>query len=146
MHISMPIITWLDSNSNNKSSSLFRKLGDSEYVETFIKVDPCIDYIKSHDEQPIFLITSDAFALQTIPPIYESSNVLMIFIFCTSMKTRTNFAMDCSDKLLMFDDEDDLVYRVWCQFEEYSREQAKKYNKQADECKECAKRLKQPCG
>jgi hypothetical protein len=146
MDISMPITVWLDSNSIDSNSSFLIKLSASEYVETFTEVHPCIAYINSHPEQPIFFIVSGFFAPQIVPQIYESSNVLMIFVFCASMKAHTEWAMDFCDKLLMFDHEDDLLQRLWSQFEEYLQEQAKQYIKQADECKEHARRLKQSCG
>jgi hypothetical protein len=39
-----------------------------------------------------------------------------------------------------------LLQRLWLQIEEYLREQAKQYIKQANECKERARQLKQSCG
>lgn len=142
----MPIVVWLDSNSDNINNTFLKKVRDFEHVETFTEIDSCVHYMKSNVEQPIFLITSGTFALQIVSQIYDLSNILMIFVFCASMKTYTNWALDFVDKLLMFDQEDDLLPRLWYHFEEYSREQAKIYNKKADECKERAKKLNQPCG
>jgi len=146
MYTSLPIIIWLDASSIDSNTSFLIKLRDSEHVQTFNEVHPCIAYINSHREQPIFFIVSGSFASEIVPQIYESSHVLMIFVFCASMKAYTNWAMDFCDKLLMFDHEDDLLQRLWIQFEEYFRELAKQCIKQADECKERARRLKQSCG
>jgi hypothetical protein len=147
MHISMPIITvWLDSNSIDSKNSFLIKLRDSEHVQTFTEVDSCIAYINSHLEQPIFFIVSGFFASQIVSQIYELSNILMIFVFCASIKAHTDWAMDYCDKLLMFDHEDDLLQRLWSQFEEYFREQAKQCIRQADECKERVRELHQSCG
>jgi hypothetical protein len=146
MSITVPTIVWLDSNSNDPNVSFLTKLRDFDHVQTFTEVPSCIEYIKCHLEQPIFLIVSGVFALQTVPQIYESSNIQMIFVFCASMKTYTDWAMDFCEKLLMFDHEDDLLQRLLLRFEEYFREQAKQCTEKADECKERARRLKQSCG
>ncbi len=70
----------------------------------------------------------------------------MIYVFCASMKTYKDWAMDFCDKLLMFDYEDDLLQRLLFRFEAYVPEQAKQCIKQAKECKERARQLKQSCG
>jgi hypothetical protein len=70
----------------------------------------------------------------------------MIFVFCAAIKTYSDWAMDFCEKLLMFDHEDDLLQRLLLQLEEYLREQAERCIKNADECKERARRLKQSCG
>jgi len=146
MHISMPITVWLDSNSIDSKNSFLIKLRDSEHVQTFTEVDSCIAYINSHLEQPILFIVSGFFAQQIVSHVYELSNILMIFVFCASIKAHTDWAMDYCDKLLMFDHEDDLLQRLWSQFEEYFREQAKQCIQQADECKERVRQLHQSCG
>ena len=146
MHITTPTIVWLDSNSINSASSFRVKLNDHPDVQTFTDIDPCFSYIKSHSEQIIFPIVSGAFSSQLVPQIYELSNVCMIFVFCASMKAHIDWAMDFCDKLMMFDHEDDLLQRLWSHIEEYLREQAKHYIKQADECKERAKPLQKSCG
>lgn len=146
MQITEPTILWLDASANTSNGSFLKKLNDSEHVQTFTEVHPCIEYIKCHSEEPIFLIVSGALALQIVPQIYESSNLLTIFVFCASMKTYTEWAIDFCDKLLMFDHEDDLLQKLWLRFEEYSREQAKECIEQAVEFKDRARRLKQSCG
>ena len=146
MHIPIPTIVWLDSNSIDPASSFRVKLNDHQDVQTFTDIHACVSYIKSHSEQMIFVIVSGCFASQIVPQIYEFSNVLMIFVFCASMKAHTDWAMDFCDKLRMFDHEDDLLQRLWSQIEEYLREEAKQCIKQANECKERAKQLQQSCG
>ncbi|CAF1072490.1 unnamed protein product [Rotaria sp. Silwood1] len=146
MQNNIPIIVWLDSNSTDSASSFLSKLRNYQYVQIFTEVHACLSYINSHLEQTIILITSGSFALQIVPLIYDSANVLITFVFCASIKTYTNWAMDYCDKLMMFDHEDDLLQRLWLQIEEYLREQAKQCLKIADECKERAQQLKQPCG
>jgi hypothetical protein len=146
MPISTPVIVWLDSNSADSTGSFLRKLGDDQCVKTFIEIAPCISYLNSHLEQSIFLIVSGSFASQTVPQIYESENILMIFLFCASMKVHTDWAMDYCDKLIMLDHEDDLLQRLWSSLEEHLRERAKDYIEQADKCKERARQLKQSCG
>lgn len=144
MQITLPKIIWLDSVSNN---SFLLKLGTDENVETFTEVSPCINSIKNHSQdQPIVLIVSGSLAVKAVPEIYDLSNVLMVFVFCASMETYTDWAMDYCDKLLMFDHEDDLLEKFWRQLEEYSREQANECEKHADLCKERAKQFKQSCG
>ncbi len=142
MSISLPTIVWLNSNPMNSNITFLVKLTESEHVQTFTEVDSCIGYINSHPEQPIFFIVSGSFASQIVPQVSESSNILMIFVFRASIKAQVGFG----EKLLMFDLEEDLLQKLWFQFEEYLREQAKQCIKQADEYKERARRLKQSCG
>jgi hypothetical protein len=146
MHGCIPTIAWLDSNSVNATSSFLVKLNDHQNIQTFTDIQPCISYINSHSDEIIYLIVSGSFATHIVPQIYKTLNVPMIFVFCASMKTYTDWAMDFCDKLMMFDHEDDLLQRLWLQIEEYLREQAKQYIKQANECKERARQLKQSCG
>ena len=146
MQITLPTVLWLDANSNNENSSFLLKLRDAENVQTFTEVHACINYIKTHLQQPLFLIVSGTLAVEAVPEIYDLSNVLMVFVFCASMKTYTEWAMDFCEKLLMFDHEDDLMERLWLQTEEYSQEQAEQYRKHADLCRERARKFKQSCG
>ncbi|CAF1608457.1 unnamed protein product, partial [Adineta ricciae] len=64
----------------------------------------------------------------------------------TSIDNNTKWTKEFSDKLLMFDEEDDLLERLWLQIEEYFREQARQFNEQADQYKQRAKKLEQSCG
>jgi len=146
MHIAIPTIVWLDSNSTDPFSSFRVKLNDHQDVQTFTDVSPCVSYIKSHSEQMIFLIVSGSFASQIVPQIYESLNISIIFIFCASIKALTDWAMDFCEKLRVFDHEDDLLQRLWSEIEKYLRDQSKQCIKQADECKERARQLQQSCG
>ncbi|CAF2162299.1 unnamed protein product [Rotaria magnacalcarata] len=66
--------------------------------------------------------------------------------FCASIKAHADWAMDFCDKLMMFEHEDDLLQRLWSHIEEYLRNEAKQYMKQADEYTERANRFKQSCG
>lgn len=146
MQITVPTFLWLDSNSNDENSSFRLKLKDAENVQTFTEVQTCINYIKNHLQQPLFLITSGTLAVEIVPEIYDLSNILMVFVFCASMKTYTEWALDFYEKLLMFDHEDDLLERLWLQAEEYSRERAEEYRQYADLCRERARKFKQSCG
>ena len=87
MHNVKPIIVWLDSNSVDSTSSFLAKLKDHQNIQTFTDVQLCITYINTHCDQIIFLIVSGSFASQIVPQIYESSNVIMIFVFCADMKS-----------------------------------------------------------
>ncbi|CAF0794204.1 unnamed protein product [Adineta steineri] len=142
----MPTIIWLDTDSNNPSNSFLIKLNDYQDVQTFTNIDQCISYIKCHPEQIIFLIVPGTFGAQIVPEIYELSSISMIFVFCSNMKAHIDWAIDFSDKLSMFDHEDDLLQNLWSEIENYSREQSKQYIKFADECKERSKQLQQSCG
>jgi len=137
-------IIWLDTNSADAKSSFRIKLGDAQ---TFTDVDGCVKYIQSHPNEPIYLIVSGAFAKETVPEIYEASNLMQIFLFCGSVVTYSDWAMDYCDKLLIFDNGDDLLEHLWKDLEKNLREQAALYIKHAEEYKQRALQYKQPaCG
>jgi hypothetical protein len=55
--------------------------------------------------------------------------------------------MNYTDKLLMFDHDDDLLERLWIEIEQHFREQAQECIQQAEELKQRAKQYKQQsCG
>ncbi|UJR38528.1 hypothetical protein I4U23_031196 [Adineta vaga] len=143
MFISVPTIIWFDSNLTNSIPS---KISVDENLRTFTDISSCTSYIKSHSDEIIFLIVSDSFISEIMKEIHDLSNISMIFYFCISNKSYTDSATKFHSKLLTFDDEDDLIQRLWSEMETYFREQAKQSTKQANQCKERAKKFEQSCG
>jgi hypothetical protein len=140
------VVIWLDANADSATS--FRdQLLSYRSVQIFTKPEECVDYIKSHTMQHIFLIASGSLAEHVVPQINEYTNIKQIFVFCASMAAHTHWAMDYADILFMFDHQDDLLKRLWNEMEQHFREQAQEYIQQAEESKERAKRHKKPtCG
>jgi hypothetical protein len=137
-------ILWLDINATDPISSFRAKLGD---VQPFTEVNDCIHYIQSHPNEPIYLIVSGSFAERTVPQIYESSNLIQIFLFCGSISKYNTWGLDYCDKMLMFDHGDDLLTRLWRELEIKLREQANLCFQQAEEFKQRALQYKQAsCG
>jgi len=113
----------------------------------FNKSDECIDYIKAHLVQTLFLVVSGSLAEDIVPQVSQCINIKQIFVFCASIASHTHWAMDYADKLLMFDHPDDLLERLWIDMEQHFREQAQECIQQAEELKERANQYKQaPCG
>jgi hypothetical protein len=139
-------VLWLDANSNS-TTSFHDKLLQYRLVQIFTKPDDCIDYIKSHVMQNIFLVASGSLAEHVVPQVSECVNIKQIFIFCASIASHTHWAINYSDRLLMFDHQDDLLQRLWNEMEQHFREQAQQCIQQAEEMKEQATKYKQPpCG
>ena len=137
-------IIWLDNNASDAQNSFRTKLGDAQ---TFTDVDSCVHYIQSRPCESIYLIVSGSFAKQTVPEIYDASNLVQIFLYCGSVSTYSEWAMDYCDKLMIFDHGDDLLERLWNELESNLRQQAALYAQKADECKQQALKFKQPsCG
>jgi hypothetical protein len=136
-------ILWLDTNSSDPKSTFRAKLGE---VEAFTDVDKCIEYIKTHLNEPIYLIVSGSFAKEAVPEIYESSNLVQIFLFCGSVATYCEWGMDYCDKMMIFDHGDDLLERLWNDLESNLRKQALLYLKCAEEYKQKALQYRQKCG
>ena len=146
MFISTPKVILLELCSNESTSSFYSKLNVHENLQTFHDIDLCIDYIKSNSSETIILVLSRSLALKLVPEVYDLSNISMILMFCTPIDNNTTWAKKFSDKLLMFDEENDLLQRLWLQIEEYFRKQAKQFSEQADQYKQRAKKLEQSCG
>jgi hypothetical protein len=137
-------IIWLDSNSLDPMSSFRLKLGDAQ---TFTDANNCIQFIQSHPNQLIYLIISGSFAKETIPQIYDYSNLIQIFLFCGSVAAYSEWGIDYCEKMSMYEHEDDLLERLWKELEIKLREEANLYLKKAEECKQKALKYKQPsCG
>jgi hypothetical protein len=137
-------IIWLDINSSDPNNNFRLKLGE---VQTFTNPNDCIEYLQCHPNELIYLIISDSFAKTTIPQIYDYANLIQIFLFCGTVAAYSEWGLDYCEKLFMFDHEDDLLARLWKDFEIKLREQAEICLERADEFKQRALRYKQPsCG
>jgi hypothetical protein len=140
------VVLWLDENSDS-TPSFREKLSQYRSVQIFNQSDDCIDYIKSHLMQTLFLIVSGSLAENVVQQVNQCTNIKQIFVFCASISTHTHWAIDYTDKLLMFDHPDDLLERLWKEMEQHFREQAQECTQQAEELNEQAKQYKQPpCG
>ncbi|CAF4281043.1 unnamed protein product [Rotaria sp. Silwood2] len=136
-------ILWLDQNSSDSMSSFRAKLGDAQ---TFTNVNDCIQYIQSHPNDPIYLIVSGSLAKEVVPVIYESSNLVQIFLFCGSISTYSEWGIDYCDKMMIFDHGDDLLERLWNDLQNKLREHATLCLKRAEEYKQRALQYKKSCG
>ncbi|CAF1566952.1 unnamed protein product [Rotaria sp. Silwood1] len=125
-------IIWLDANSSDPMSSFHAKLGDAQ---TFTNVDACVQYIQTHPNECIYLIISGSFAKEVVPQIYESSNLVQIFLFCGSVSAYSEWGMDYCDKMMIFDHGDDVLERLWNDLQSKLREHAAMCLKHAEECK-----------
>ncbi|CAF2904293.1 unnamed protein product [Rotaria sp. Silwood2] len=94
----------------------------------------------------IYLIVSGSFAEEVVPQIYESSNLVQIFLFCGSVSAYSEWGMDYCDKMMIFDHGDDLLERLWNDLDTKLREQATQCLKRAEEYKQRALQYKRPCG
>jgi len=142
----LTFVVWLDANSDS-GTNFHGKLSQYRWVQVFTKPDECVNYIKSHLIQYIFFIVSGSLAEHVVPQVSECINIKQIFVFCASIVSHNHWAIDYTDKLLMFDHQDDLLERLWTEMERHFREQAKEFIRQAEELKERAKQYKKPsCG
>lgn len=140
-------ILWLDNSSESPVSSFRDKLSEHKLVRCFSKPDDCVDYIKAHLMQMMFLIVSGSFAENIVPQLTEYDTVKQIFVFCASIVAHAHWAVDYTDRLLMFDHEDDLLERLWREMEQHFRDIAEQCLRQAEEFKARADQYKQPsCG
>lgn len=143
------LIVWLDENANDSISSFRSKLTQYEHqsVKIFTEINPCITFIQTNINQTIFFILSGSFGSKVVPIIYDYEHIHQIYLFCGSIKSHIGWAMDYTEKMLMFDHQDDLLQRLFKEIEEYLRQQAEKCLKQANLCKDRAQTFKQDkCG
>ena len=81
-------LIWFDPNigkreDTQKTQEQLRQIND--YVVFYVDLDLCISFIKEHEKENIFLITSGKQASQILPRVIKLRQVDSIFIFC--MKT-----------------------------------------------------------
>ncbi|CAF1993615.1 unnamed protein product, partial [Rotaria magnacalcarata] len=94
------IVIWLDANSSDTISCFRVKLGNAT---TFTGKNAYIQYVQSHPNEPIYLIVSGSLSKEIIPEIYESSNLIQIFLFCGSVAAYSEWGMDYRNKMMIFD-------------------------------------------
>jgi hypothetical protein len=143
------MIVWLDSNANDSISSFRSKLTEDAHqcVKIFTEMEPCIEYLQTNLDEMIFFVLSGSFGSKVVPLIYDFKHIHQIYLFCGSIASHANWAMDYTDKMLMFDHQDDLLRRLFKEIELYLRQQAELCIQQAKICKDRAQSLKQPpCG
>jgi hypothetical protein len=143
------LIVWVDANANDPISSFRSKLTENEHqcVKIFTEINSCLEFLQTNQDKPIFFILSGSFGSKIVPSVYEFNHIHQIYLFCGSIASHRDWALDYSDKMLMFDHEDDLLRRLFKEIEEYLRQQAQLYIEQAKSCKDRAESLKQgSCG
>jgi hypothetical protein len=131
-----PLIIWVDLNANDPSSSFRKKLIEEssqvQCVKTFTEIDSFLEFVQTNKSEKIFLILSGSFGEKVVPLIYDNENIYQIYLFCGSILSHSNWAMDFIDKMLMFDHEDDLLERIFKEVELYLRKQAQLYIEKAN--------------
>ena len=132
-------ILWLDASAADPTHSFCSKLNEAQ---TFTNVDHCMQYIRSHSHQLIYLIASAALGRQIVPQLHGLTNVAQVFLLGSADSA---WSQDLPDKVLAFESEDDLLARLWTDLEVQSRKQAARCFEQADEFKRKALILKQSC-
>ncbi|CAF1312585.1 unnamed protein product [Adineta steineri] len=150
------MVIWLDANANDGISSFRAKLTEdsSQQVKIFVDADQCVTFIQTNANQKIFFILSGSFGSKVVPLIYDYEHIYQIYIYCASIAKHTSWAIDYTDKILMFEHENDLFERLFNEVVAYLHQQAEQYLKQADQhlkqanlCKDRAQLFKQkPCG
>jgi hypothetical protein len=127
---------WVDLNANDPSSSFRKKLIEEssqvQCVKTFTEIDSFLEFVQTNKSEKIFLILSGSFGEKVVPLIYDNENIYQIYLFCGSILSHSNWAMDFIDKMLMFDHEDDLLERIFKEVELYLRKQAQLYIEKAN--------------
>ncbi|CAF3000895.1 unnamed protein product [Rotaria sp. Silwood2] len=80
---------------------------------TLRTIEECLEMIDINRDKKIFLITSGSLGLQLVPRVLNTFPcVEKIYIFCGYIRGLVDWAMDFTDKLLMFDFPNDLFARV----------------------------------
>ena len=139
-------ILWVDENAES-TTSFGNQLLQYFQVQIFTSSSPCLAYIESHSMQRIFLIVSGSLARTLVPQVYDNEHLKQIFVFCGSIKAHVDWAVDYTEKLLMYEHPDDLLERLWREMEQDFRQQAADCIQQANVLKERADRYKQSgCG
>ncbi|CAF0935474.1 unnamed protein product [Adineta steineri] len=143
------LIVWLDANAHDPVSSFRTKLSQDQQqcIKVFTEINQCITFLENHVNETIFFILSGSFGSKVVPLIYDFDYIHQIYLFCGSISSHTSWAIDFTDKMLMFEHENDLLQRLFKEIETYLRQQAEQYLKQANFYKERSQVFKQEaCG
>ncbi len=80
---------------------------------TVTTIEECLELIDRHYHKKIYLITSGSLGQNLVPRVSSDyPYVDKIFIFCAQIQLHVDWAMDFTDKLLMFDFHNNLFARV----------------------------------
>ncbi|CAF0878688.1 unnamed protein product [Rotaria sordida] len=105
-------LIWLDKTIDTTRTTL-REITD--YVVLYTELEPCITYIRSINNERIFLIVSGEYAEECLEEIYNLSQIDSIFIFCMNiLKYKNKFINSkyISKIVGIFDNEDQLVKSI----------------------------------
>ena len=93
-------LVWLDGNIDESDEDFQQSLTQLRRIvtkiDTFINVDPCLDYIQSIDDVHVFLIISGALGQAAIPDIHHLSNIDSIYVFCGNKVKHEQWATNWS--------------------------------------------------
>ena len=128
------VIVWLDIHADEPVSSFRDKLmhDQHEYVKIFADSQSCVTFIQSEIHKKIFFILSGSFGSEVVPIVYDLQQVQQIYLFCGTILSHVNWAIDYTDKMYMFDHENDLLERLYREVEAFLRERANFYLQQAN--------------
>ena len=90
------IVAWLDANTN-KNNADYKYTMTQLYqifttVNTFTKVDECVEFIQTNTSKQIFVISSGSLGETTVPRIHDIEHINAIFIFCRNKSQHDQWA------------------------------------------------------
>jgi tetratricopeptide (TPR) repeat protein len=105
-------LIWLDKTIDTTRTTL-REITD--YVLLYTELEPCLTYIRSINNERIFLIVSGNYAEECLNEIHDLSQVDSIFIFCMNLlkyKNRLSNYERFTKIVDIFDNEDKLIQSI----------------------------------
>ncbi|CAF2111658.1 unnamed protein product [Rotaria magnacalcarata] len=82
------VLVWLDAHIDEKKEDFRNSFTELRKIvvtlETFTEVDQCIEYLKSINDQKIFLIISGSVGQTMMPLIHKMTQLDTIFVFCSN--------------------------------------------------------------
>ena len=93
-------LVWLDANIDETKEGFKNSFTELRKIvvalETFTDAGRCIEYLKTIDDQKIFLITSGSLGQKTVPLIHNMAQLDTIFVFCSDKDRHEGWAKEWS--------------------------------------------------
>ena len=106
------VIVWMDVNNGNDSNRNMRLRSIVNYLKPFDNVEECIDYIRSTDNEKIFLITSGLDGKNVVKHVHDLPQVATIYIFCSDMAKHKEWASSYVKICGVFENDDLLLDKL----------------------------------
>jgi tetratricopeptide (TPR) repeat protein len=108
-------VVWLDGNIDDSPDSLqtqTRLRNVNNYCQFYTNIQLCLDFIRTVNNEQIFLIVSGVLARSILPQIHSLRSLASVFIFCANCHNHLSLLKEYPKVVKIFPDENSLIESI----------------------------------